>query len=91
MWAVVVRTTIHDPEGQGRFLREEGVRLISQTPGFVSGHWVRFDATGTGSVTIVFESQEDAEALAHELRFNHAPTDLVTLNSIEVGEVIASG
>src|SRR6476646_10080717 len=41
MHAVVVRTTLHDPEAALPFLRGEIVPRVSQTPGFVAAHWVR--------------------------------------------------
>ena len=88
MHAVVARTTIHDAEQAHRFLKEEGVQLVSQAPGFVSAHWVRFADTGAGTAMFAFETREAAHWMADALRSNPPPTDLVTLNSIEVGEVI---
>jgi antibiotic biosynthesis monooxygenase (ABM) superfamily enzyme len=88
MHAVVVRTTIHDAEAAHRFLKEEGIQLVSQAPGFVSAHRVRFADTGTGTAMFAFETREAAHWMADALRSNPPPTDLVTLSSIEVGEII---
>ena len=37
---------------------------------------------------LVFESEEAAQAMAEQVRTNPPPTDTVTMNSIEVGEVV---
>ena len=84
MHAVVARSTIQDFERAGKVLREESIPRLSQTPGFVSGHWVRLDEN-TGASMVVFESEEAAQAAAERIRANPAPT--VTPISIEVGEV----
>jgi hypothetical protein len=85
MYAVVARSTIQDFEQARKFLRGEGIPRLSQTPGFVSGHWVRIDES-TGASLLVFESEEAAEAAAERLRTSPAPT--VTPISIEVGEIL---
>jgi hypothetical protein len=87
MHAVVVRSTIHDFERGRKLLREEGVPRISQAPGFVAGQWVRLDET-TGTSMLTFESEEAARAAAEQLRTNPPAGDAVTLNSIEIGEVV---
>jgi hypothetical protein len=43
MHAVVARSTIQDFEQAGKWLQEEALPRLLQTPGFVSGHWVRLD------------------------------------------------
>jgi hypothetical protein len=87
MHAVVTRSTIHDFEQARRFLREEAVPRMSQAPGFVGAHWVRVDET-TGTGMLVFESEEAAQAAAEQLRTNPPAASAVTINSIEVGEVV---
>lgn len=84
MHAVVARSTIHDFEQARTFLREEAIPRLSQTPGFVSGYWVRLGESN-GASMIVFESEEAAQAAAEMFRTNPPPT--VTPISIEVGEV----
>jgi hypothetical protein len=61
--------------------------LVRQAPGFVAGHWVRLDE-GTGTAMIVFESEEAAQAAAERIRTNPPAGDAVTINSIEIGEVV---
>lgn len=87
MHAVVVRSTLHDFEQARTTLREEGMPRISQAPGFVSAQWVRVgDDTGTSMLT--FESEETARAAAEMLRANPPGGDAITINSVEIGEVV---
>ena len=87
MHAVVARSTIHDVEQGRKFLREEGIPRLSQAPGFVSAQWVRLDEEN-GTSMLTFESEEAAQAVAEQLRTNPPPSNAVTINSIEVGEVV---
>jgi hypothetical protein len=87
MHAVVTKATIHDIERGKKFLEEEGIPRIRQAPGFVAGNWVRLDeSTGTGM--IIFESEEAAQAAAERIKTNPPAGDAVTINSIEIGEVV---
>ena len=87
MHAVVVRSTIHDREEATKFLREQGIPRFKQAPGFVGGQWVKLEGSdGTGMVT--FESAEQAEAAVEQLRTNPPPESAVTINTIQIGEVI---
>ena len=87
MHAIVVRSTLHDVERASTFLREEGIPRLSQAPGFVAGQWVRLDDT-TGTSMLTFESEDAARAAAEQLRTNPPAGSAVTINSIEVGEVV---
>jgi hypothetical protein len=84
MHAIVARSTIQDFAEARKFLREVAIPRLSQTPGFVSGHWVRLGETN-GASMVVFESEEAAQTAAEMFRTNPPPT--VTPISIEVGEV----
>lgn len=84
MHAVVVRSTIHDFEEGRAFLREQIVPRVSQAPGFVAAYWVKLESD-EGRAMIVFESEEAARAMAAEVK---APPDAVTIESVEVGEVV---
>lgn len=85
MHAVVVRSTINDFESGRKFLREEVVPRVSQAPGFVGAYWVRLDGSH-GTSMLVFESEEAARAMADQI--SSPPSGAVTLNSVEVGEVV---
>lgn len=87
MHAVVVRSTLHDFEQASKVLREEGIPRLSQAPGFVAGQWVRLDEN-TGTSMLTFESEEAAQAAAEMLRTNPPGGSAVTINSIEIGEVV---
>ena len=87
MHAVVVKSTLHDFEQATKVLREEGVPRLSQAPGFVAGQWVRLDDT-TGTSMLTFESEEAARAAAEMLRTNPPGGSAITIDSIEVGEVV---
>jgi hypothetical protein len=85
MHAVIVRSTIQDFEEGRTFLREEVVPRVSQAPGFVAAYWVRLEGNH-GTSTLVFESEEAARGMADQVA---APeSGAVTLDSVEVGEVV---
>jgi hypothetical protein len=84
--AVVVRVTINDEEVAERHLREEVVPGVSQAPGFVAGYWTRKEGTGLGMV--VFESEDAARAMS-EMVPSMVPDEVVTLEEVDVREVVA--
>jgi hypothetical protein len=86
MHAVAVRVTIHDFEEGLRFLREEVVPRVTQAPGFVAGYWVRI-AEDRGTSVVVFESEEAARGAGEQIAA--VPSGAVTLDSVDVGEVVA--
>jgi hypothetical protein len=87
--AVVVNVTISDFESARKGLQEETVPAVSQAPGFVAGYWTRSeDNRGLGLA--VFESEDAARAVAERLRSQGPPDpEAVTLESVEVREVVA--
>ena len=87
MHTLVVRSTIHDREQATAFLREQGIPRFKQAPGFVAGQWVRLDG-GRGTGMITFESEDAARAAAEQLTSNPPPADVVTIDSLEIGEVV---
>jgi hypothetical protein len=88
MHAVIVSVTITDVEKATTFLRDEIVPRVSQAPGFVAGYWVRLGGANKGRGTIVFESEEEARAVAD--RITQEPGEAVRLDTVEVGEVVES-
>ena len=87
MHAVLLKSTVHDVEQGRTFLREQGIPRLRQAPGFVTGHWVKF-TNNSGTSMLIFESEEAAQAAAELLRMNPPPASAVTINNIEVGEVV---
>lgn len=89
MHAVVVGVSISgdaDGEEVTRHLREEIVPTISQLPGFVGGYWVRLEGADQGRAVIAFESEDAARGASEKIQ----PAPGVTLDSVEVGEVVAN-
>lgn len=87
MHAVVVNVTVEDPEASEKELRENVVPQVKQAPGFVAGYWTRKD--GTGLSMVVFESEEQAQAMSERVP-NMVPST-VSLQNVEVREVVAHG
>lgn len=89
MHAVVVRATIGDSEIAQKGLKEQVVPRVSNIPGLVAAYWTRSDDKTNGVSMIVFESEEAARAGAEMIR--SAPTpETVTLDNVEVREVVAN-
>jgi hypothetical protein len=88
MHAVIVSVTIKDGEQATTYLRNEIVPRVKQAPGFVAGYWVRIAGGDKARGTIVFESEDNARAVADQIQ--QAPGEAVTLDSVDVGEVVES-
>lgn len=88
MHAVVVNVVINDVERGLEMLREQIVPRVSQAPGFVAGYWLKSD-DNRGLSVLVVESEEAARALAQQVESGGPPSDAVTLESVEVREVMA--
>jgi hypothetical protein len=64
------------------------VPRVRETPGVIGAYWVRSrDDRGMG--VILFESEEAAQGLARWIESTGPPTDAVTLDRVEVCEVVA--
>jgi hypothetical protein len=88
--AAVARVTVKDEEAARKMLTEEVVPRASAAPGFVAGYWTRSSSDQSGLSMVVFESEEGANAAAEMIRQGPPNPDAVTLDSVEVREVIAS-
>jgi hypothetical protein len=89
MHAVVVNVTIHDGPTATTMLREEVVPRVKEAPGLVGAYWARSDE-GKGGSMIVFDSEENARAAAEMVQQGPpANSDAVTIDSVEVREVVA--
>jgi hypothetical protein len=62
------------------------VPRVSQAPGFVTGYWARKDDSGLSIV--IFESEDAARQASEQVRSN-IPSDAVTLEDVELREVVA--
>lgn len=87
MHAVVVAVSVaEDAPDPSTHLRETVVPMISQLPGFVGGYWVRLLGNDQGRAVIVFDSEDAARSASEKLQ----PAPGVTLNSVDIGEVVAN-
>ena len=86
MHAVVIDVSINDPSAAQDELKEL-VPRVSGAPGFLAGYWIALPQ-GKGTSIAVFDSEASAQALV-AMAQGAAPPRAVTLQSIQVGEVIA--
>jgi hypothetical protein len=86
MHAVVLNVTVTNADAAAAALRDQVVPQVSRTPGFVAVYWVRLDAR-RGTAVVLFESDDAARSAAAEAQ---PPGDLMTFDSVEVGEVLAN-
>ena len=89
MHAVVVKVTVNDFEGGRKMLEEEVVPRVKQAPGFVSGYWTSDGGDG-GMSMIVFDTEDNAKGAAEFIQSHAESSDPVTLEDVEVREVVAS-
>ncbi len=87
MHAVVVRSTLHDFERATTFLREQALPGVRQAPGLVGAQWVRLDEH-TGTSMLTFESEQAAQGAVEQLKNNPPPADALTIESVQIGEVV---
>lgn len=87
MHAIVVRVSIGDPEKAQEGLRNEVIPRVKQAPGFVGGYWTRSDDGRNGLSMVLVESEEAARQVAEQVKAAATP-ETVTLESVEVREVV---
>jgi hypothetical protein len=87
VYAVVVKVTIRDREAAQRRLDEEVVPQVSRAPGFQAGYWTWKDNTGLSM--IILESEDAANQAADRAREMVQNIEAVTLEDVEVREVVA--
>ena len=88
MHAVLTNVTIKDRATAEEYLKEQVIPNVKQAPGFVAGYWVRDEGQGRG--TIVFESEGAARGAAEQIQERIGGNPGVTLDSVTVGEVVAT-
>jgi len=89
MQALIVKVKIQDFDRAREFLTTQIVPNVKQAPGFVAGYWTSPDQ-GRGESMMVFESEEGAQAVKQMIESGPGPGDEVSLESVEVAEVVAS-
>lgn len=68
-------------------LVEQVLPRVKGSPGFVAGYWFAPDGD-TGSSVVIWETKEHAEAMAARLQPGAHPAPPVTVERVEVREVI---
>jgi hypothetical protein len=86
MHAVVVRVTVNERDAATDALRGRVVPRVAQAPGFIAAYWLAMPG-GRGLSIAVFDSQNAARTAAENAGLT---SDFVTIESVEVGEVVAS-
>lgn len=86
MHAVVTTVRIADREKAEGFLREQVVPRVSEAPGFVAGYWANIGGD-RGASMAVYESEEAAKQAVEQVA--PPPGEVLTIESMEVGEVVA--
>jgi len=83
MHAVVVRATLHGFEKATTFLMEQRVPRIRK-------HRASSPRSGSGFCTSVltFETEEAAQAAAEQIKANPPGGDAITIDRMEIGEVV---
>ena len=93
MYALVTRVIIHDADRTREVLNSQVVPQVSGAPGFKTGYWTWQTDGGelNGLAMMIFDSEENARAVGDRIGAvaADAPDD-VTLDSVEVREVVAS-
>jgi hypothetical protein len=88
MHAVLVKVTVKDEEAGRQMLREQVVPRASAAPGFVAGYWTRSAGDSNGVSLVMFETEDQANAAKQMIEQGPPNPDAVTLESVEVREVI---
>jgi hypothetical protein len=89
MHAMVATVTIADYESAQQQLHERVIPMVKQAPGFVGGYWLA-PADGEGLGLVVFDTEENANAMATRLRGPDVRPEGVEVVSIDVREVAGS-
>lgn len=88
MHAVVVRVKINDADSGRETLTSAVVPRVSAAPGFQAGYWTWDEGQTNGVSMVVFDSEDNARAAADQV--GGMITEAISLESIEVREVVAS-
>jgi hypothetical protein len=92
MHACVTRVTIHNADHTREMLTSRIVPQTSGAPGFKAGYWTWNTDGGqlNGLAMMMFDSEENARAAGDRISAAANSSDDVTLDSVEVREVVAS-
>jgi hypothetical protein len=89
MYAAMATVSVSDYEQARRVLHDDVLPTIADVPGFVSGHWLA-PVDGKGVEILIFETEDEARAMAEQMPQGRRLNDFVTVDSVEVREVAGS-
>ena len=89
MYAALATVSISDYEHARRILHDDVLPTITDVPGFVSGHWLA-PIDGRGLSIMIFETEDEARAMAEQMPPGREVNEYVTVQSVEVREVAGS-
>jgi hypothetical protein len=89
MYAVLGTVSISDFDHARRLLHDDVLPTITEVPGFVAGYWLA-PVDGTGLSILIFETEDEARAMAEQMPHGRQLNEFVTLESVEVREVAGS-
>jgi hypothetical protein len=69
-------------------LPRDVVPQVAKAPGLVAAYWLAPEESGQGMAMVVFESEEQAEAMSKQVE--PPPGAPVTIESISIREVVAN-
>jgi hypothetical protein len=86
MYAALATVVISDYEHARRLLHDDVLPTITDVPGFMSGHWLA-PVDGRGMEVLIFETEDEARAMAEQMPPGRVLNEYVTVESVEVREV----
>jgi len=89
MNACLATVSITDYEHARRILHDDVLPTVSDIPGFVTGHWLA-PVDGVGLEILIFDTEDEARAMAEQMPPGREFNDFVTVSSVEVREVAGS-
>ncbi len=89
MYAAMATVSISDYEKARRVLHDDVLPTVTDIPGFVSGHWFA-PVDGKGMEILIFETEDEAQAMAEQMPPGRQINEFVTVDSIEVRELAGS-
>ena len=89
MYATLATVSITDYEHARRILHDDVLPTVADIPGFVSGHWLA-PVDGIGMEILIFETEDEARAMAEQMPAGRRINDYVTVESVAVREVAGS-
>ena len=89
MYAALATVSITDYEHARRMLHDDVLPTVTDIPGFVAGHWLA-PVDGIGMEILIFETEDEARAMAEQMPPGRQVNEYVTVESVEVREVAGS-